>query len=73
MSQLMQRAFELAIGLPEDRQDEIGEMLLLVIDQERSPLRLSPAQQDEVRRRLSVPGSVASSAEADAVFTKLGE
>lgn len=71
MTNLLQRAFDLAKALPDDRQDELGEMLLSVIEQEKSPLRLSQEQIAEIRRRRADPDSLAADHEVDSVFNKL--
>jgi hypothetical protein len=72
MTTLLQRAFDLAKALPDDRQDELGEMLLSVIEQEKSPLRLSQDQIAEIRRRRADPGPLATDREVEAAFKKLG-
>jgi hypothetical protein len=60
----------IAKSLPDASQDEIGEMILDVIEQDQSSLRLSPDQQEEVRRRLARPGQPASQQETEAFFDK---
>jgi hypothetical protein len=63
MTKLLQDAFDIASALPEDRQNEIGEIILSAIEQERSPLRLSPAQLGEVERRRREQDDFATDAE----------
>lgn len=70
MSKILQRAFEMAKALPDERQDELGELLLSVIEQENSPLRLSSDQIDEVRRRKANPAAIATAEETEAFFKK---
>ena len=55
MTKLLEHAFEKAKTLSADRQDEVGEMLLELVEQDSSGLRLSQAQEAEVRRRLASP------------------
>ena len=71
MTKLLEHAFEKAKTLPADRQDEIGEMLLELVEQDNSGLRLSQAQEAEVRRRLASPQSLVTSDEMEAFFRKL--
>jgi hypothetical protein len=73
MTKILERAFEKAKGLPSDRQDEVGEMLLSLVEQEASNLHLSPEQQDEVRRRLARPESLVPEQEMKAFFRNLVE
>lgn len=59
MSKILDKALERAKTLlSDDRQDEIGEMIDAVIDQEQSDLQLSPSQQEELRRRMADPDPV---------------
>ena len=71
MTKLLQHAFDLAKSLPDNRQDELGEMLLMAIEQAHSPLALSVEQFAEVRRRKSHPGPLATEGETEAFFEKL--
>jgi hypothetical protein len=71
MTQTLQKAFELASALPGERQDELGEMLISLVEQEKSPLRLSKAQIAEVEARLAALPDFASDAEVEAFFTRL--
>jgi hypothetical protein len=71
MTQKLQKAFELASALPGQRQDELGDMLISLVEQEKSPLRLSKAQIAEVEVRLAAPPDFASDAEVEAFFNRL--
>ncbi len=70
MTKILERAFEKAKALPTTRQDEVGEILLSLVEQDASDLRLSPAQQDEVRRRLANPRPLVPEHEMKALFRK---
>ena len=71
MTKLLERATEKARNLPNDRQDELGEMVLAVVEQEQSGLRLTTDQQAEVRRRLANPSPLVPEAEMELFFRKL--
>jgi hypothetical protein len=71
MTSLLQNAFEKAKKLPNHRQDEVGKMLLELMEQESSQLHLSTSQQAEVRRRLAARSDLVPEAEMDAFFRKL--
>ena len=73
MTKLLDRAIEKARNLPVHRQDELGEMVLAVVEQEQSGLRLSPEQQAEVRRRIASPESWVPASEMQAFFRKFAE
>ncbi len=71
MSKVLDEAIEHARTLSDIRQNEIGEMILHVVDQEQSDAQLTPDQQSEVRRRLSEPHPVVATQEQlDAFFQK---
>lgn len=70
MTKLLERAIEKARGLPNDRQDELGEMVLAVVEQEQSPLHLSDEQRAEVRRRLASPQALVPEVEMEQFFRK---
>ena len=63
MSKLLERAFKKAKTLPDDRQDQLGAMILDVVEQDQSNVNLNADQQDEVRRRLADPDPAFASAE----------
>jgi hypothetical protein len=71
MTRLLQNAFDAANALPDDRQDEIGEIILSAIEQERSALQLSRDQIAEVERRRREPDDFAADAEVEAFFRRL--
>lgn len=71
MTELLQNAFEKAKTLSSNRQDEVGQMLLAMMEQDSSELRLSELQQAEVRRRLALPLDFVPEAEMNAFFRNL--
>jgi hypothetical protein len=71
MTELLERAIAKAKGLPENRQDEVGEILLALVEQDESSVRLSEAQQAEVRRRIATSDSFVPDHEMQAFFRKL--
>jgi hypothetical protein len=71
MTELLRSAIEKAKTLPNDRQDEVGSMLLAMIEQDDSQLCLSQNQEAELRRRLAVPLNFVPETEMDAFFRKL--
>ena len=73
MNQLLERAFQKAQSLPDHRQNEVGEMLLALVEQDSSSLHLSDEQQAEVRRRLALSEASVPVAEMNAFFRKLAE
>ncbi len=72
MTKTLEQAIEKTRTLPSNRQDEIGEMMLAIFEQDTSGLRLSPDQQAEVRRRLAAPRPLVPEAEMEAFFRKHG-
>ena len=71
MTTLLERGIEKAKSLPTHRQDEVGEILLAIAEQEVSSLHLSAEQQAEVRRRMASPSNLVPEAEMEAFFQKL--
>ena len=71
MTTLLEQAFEAAKTLSEDRQDEVGEVLIRLVEQENSDFRLSPAQEAEVRRRIDLAEPMVPEHEAKAFLRKL--
>ena len=71
MTKLLERAMQSAKSLPSHRQDELGEMVLAVVAQETSTMRLSPEQEAEVRRRMAQPSMLVSEADMELFFRKL--
>ena len=69
MSKLLERAFKKAKTLPDDRQDQLGAMILDVVEQDQSSAHLTADQREEVRRRLADPQpAIASDDEVDAAY-----
>jgi hypothetical protein len=71
MTKLLERAIQKAKTLPDHRQDEVGEILMAIVEQDNSSLRLTETQQAEVRRRLANPESLVPELEMNAFFRKL--
>jgi len=71
MTKLLERAIAKAKSLPENRQDEVGEIILALVEQDESSVRLSDAQKAEVRRRIAVPDPFVPDDEMQAFFRKL--
>jgi hypothetical protein len=71
MNKILERAYEKAKGLSTKRQDEVGEILMSIVEQEESDLRLSGEQEAEVRRRLANPEPRVPEKEMKAFFRKL--
>jgi hypothetical protein len=71
LTSLLQTAIDKAKTLPNHRQDEVGEMILAVMQQDSSQLGLSDAQQEEIRNRLARPLDLVPEAEMDAFFRNL--
>ena len=74
MSEILKQALERAKALPDSRQDEIGEMILDVVDQDQSDIRLTAAQREEVRRRMHEPRPVfATDEQVEALFRRFAD
>lgn len=71
MNQLLEHAFQKAQTLPDQRQNEVGEMVLALVEQDQSSLLVSEAQQTEVRRRLALSEASVSVSDMNAFFRKL--
>ncbi len=71
MTEILESAIEKAKDLPNVRQDEVGKMVLAMIEQDHSNLSLSKIQQDEVRRRIASPIELVPEAEMNAFFRTL--
>lgn len=71
MTKLLQKAFERARTLPDERQDQVGEIVMALIEQETSSSRLSSSQIEELKRRLASPEPVVSDRTAREFFEKL--
>jgi hypothetical protein len=71
MTQLLDQAIAKTKTLSSSRQDEVGAMLMSIVEQEASGLQLSLVQQAEVRRRLSAKPDLVPIDEMKAFFRKL--
>jgi hypothetical protein len=71
MTEILEIAIEKAKVLSSGRQDDVGKMVLAMIEQDSSQLTLSAEQQNEVRRRLEKPIDLVPDAEMNAFFRKL--
>ena len=71
MTQLFEQAVAKAKALSDQRQNEVGEMLLALMEQEQSSLRLSSEQQAEVRRRLASTDGFVPEQDMQDFFRKL--
>jgi hypothetical protein len=72
MTKLLNEVFETLSAMPHDRQDEVARMLLDLVEQDQSRLRLSDDQRAEVEKRLKAPAEYASDEEVEAFFRKRG-
>jgi hypothetical protein len=68
MSKRPDDAVERIRRLPSDRQDEAADLLLSLLEQEPGSVRLSPAQAEEVARRLSETSDYTSHEAVGAYF-----
>jgi hypothetical protein len=71
MTEILEIAIEKAKVLSSGRQDDVGKMVLAMIEQDSSQLMLSVEQQNEVRRRLEKPIDLVPDDEMNAFFRKL--
>jgi hypothetical protein len=71
MTEILEIAIEKAKVLSSLRQDDVGKMVLAMIEQDNSELALSAEQQNEVRRRLDRPIDLVPEAEMNAFFRNL--
>jgi hypothetical protein len=71
MISLLQSAIDKAKTLPSHRQDEVGEMIMAMMEQDESHLGLSESQQAEIRNRLAKPLEMVPESEMNAFFRKL--
>ncbi len=71
MTKMLEKAFDEARTLPDDRQDEVAQWIRDFVEQERAPLTLSAPQREEVRKRLAEPQPVfATDEQVEALLTK---
>ncbi len=71
MTSILQSAIEKTKALPNHRQDEVGQMILDMVEQDNSALSLSDAQKAVIEKRLSESLDFVSDAEMHAFFRKL--
>jgi hypothetical protein len=71
MNQQLQEVLEQVKALPDERQQEVAQVLLAFLDQQNSDLYLSPEQIAEVERRLDDDGPYATDEEVRFVFDRL--
>jgi hypothetical protein len=71
MTEILEIAIEKAKVLSSGRQDDVGKMVLAMIEQDSSQLTLSAEQENEVRRRLEKPIDLVPHDEMNAFFRKL--
>jgi hypothetical protein len=58
MTRTLDRVLRRVKTLPPERQDDLGEIILTLIEQDASDFELSDAQMQEVKRRLANPGAL---------------
>ena len=74
MTTTFQKAIEKAKALSADKQDQIGEAILGIVEQENSSIQLSPEQAAEVRSRAADPNPIfATDEQVAAVFAKFAQ
>lgn len=71
MTSILQSAIDKTRALPSHRQDEVGQMILAMVEQDSSVLGLSETQKAEIENRLSKPLEFVPDSEMDAFFRKL--
>ena len=69
MTELLERAIAKLLTLPSDRQDEMAEVPLNMVDG-RMDVHLTPEQAQEVARRLETPAGYATHEEVAAFFAR---
>ena len=71
MKTLLEKALKLVEQLPEERQNNYGEFLLTMLEQDNSDLQLSDIQVREIGHRLANPEAAISEFEAMEFFIAL--
>jgi hypothetical protein len=71
MTSILQSAIDKAKTLPSHRQDEVGQLMLAMFEQDSSILGISDAQKTEIEMRLSKPLDFVPDSEMNAFFRKL--
>lgn len=57
MTRTLDQALRRVKALSQERQDDLGEIILTLVEQDASDLQLDEAQVREVKRRLANPGA----------------
>jgi hypothetical protein len=71
MTKLLERAIQQVKALSDDRQNDVSEIILSLVEQDGSDLQLSDEQVREVERRMANPGIPAPYEVVFAYFNKL--
>ena len=71
MNRQLEEVLEQVRALPDQRQQEVAQVLLAFLDQENPDLYLSPEQIAEIERRAADDGPYATDEEVRAVFARL--
>jgi hypothetical protein len=71
MTKLLEQAVRRAKSLPDLRQDEVGEIILSLVEQDESEFQLAAEQVAEIRRRMASPEPVVSDMDARAFLKNL--
>ena len=71
MNQQLEEVLEQVRALPDERQQEVAQVLLAFLDQQNPDLYLSPEQIAEIERRAADDGPYATDEEVRAVFARL--
>jgi len=71
MNQLLEEVLEQVRALPEERQQEVAQILLSFLDEQNPDLYLSPEQIAEIERRVSDDGPYATDEEVRSFFARL--
>lgn len=68
MTRTLEQALRRVKALSRERQDDVGEIILTLVEQDASDLQFDEAQIREVKRRLAYPGPLVSFEAALAAF-----
>jgi hypothetical protein len=71
MNRQLEQVLEQVRELPDERQQEVAQVLLAFLDQQNPDLYLSPEQIAEIERRVADDGPYASDEEVRSVFERL--
>ena len=74
MTKLLQKALEKLSALPDERQDELAQMLILVAEKEQEPYVLTPEERAAVEEGLAEieRGELATDEDVAAVYARYG-